>query len=115
MHDKVATKTKKINGSVDALAEALRCIIVLRKIDTDAEAYNFGLFYSTMPAGTELRLTYSEDLHNKMLDPTRAMTSKHKVVAVDDKVIEVDDKVDRMATENKMIAGGIVHWCNTKW
>ena len=27
--------------------------------DTDAEAYNFGLYY-TMPAGTELRLTYSE-------------------------------------------------------
>ena len=27
--------------------------------NTDAEAYNFGLFY-TMPAGTELRLTYSE-------------------------------------------------------
>ena len=26
---------------------------------TDAEAYNFGLYY-TMPAGTELRLTYSE-------------------------------------------------------
>ena len=27
--------------------------------DTDAEAYNLGLFY-TMPAGTEMRLTYSE-------------------------------------------------------
>ena len=27
--------------------------------DTDAEAYNIGLFY-TMPAGTELRVTYSE-------------------------------------------------------
>ncbi len=27
--------------------------------DTDAEAYNLGVFY-TMPAGTELRLTYSE-------------------------------------------------------
>ena len=27
--------------------------------NTDAEAYNLGLFY-TMPAGTELRLTYSE-------------------------------------------------------
>ena len=40
-------------------ADELDCDTCLTDSDTDATAFNLGVFY-TMPAGTELRLTYSE-------------------------------------------------------
>ncbi len=60
---------------------------------TDAEAYNLGVFY-TMPAGTELRLTYSEvDNSNK---------------ASYDYGINVGGA--QVGEDVEMIAVGIVHW-----
>ena len=61
--------------------------------DTDAEAYNLGLFY-TMPAGTELRLTYSEVMNE---DQARYDFGINGGGAAQGQDIE-------------MIAVGIVHW-----
>jgi len=42
---------------------SINCDTCTTDKDTDATAFNLGLFY-TMPAGTELRLTYS-DINNE--------------------------------------------------
>ena len=67
--------------------------------DTDAEAYNIGLFY-TMPAGTELRLTYSkvDNERNAGYDFGIGSTNLWNVT---------DDNEDE---DVEMFAVGIVHW-----
>ena len=62
--------------------------------DSSAEAFNVGLFY-TMPAGTELRLTYSE------VDNDSNAKYNFGIGAAND--VGAGKKVD-------MIAVGIVHW-----
>ena len=61
--------------------------------DTDADAYNVGLFY-TMPAGTELRLTYSE--------------VQNEANASYDFGINVGGA--QVGEDVEMFAVGIVHW-----
>ena len=67
--------------------------------DTDAQAYNIGLFY-TMPAGTELRLTYSkvDNENNAGYDFGIGSTNLWNVT---------DDGEDE---DVEMFAVGIVHW-----
>ena len=70
-----------------------------RDQDTDAEAYNIGVFY-TMPAGTELRLTYSkvDNERNSGYDFGIGSTNLWNVT---------DDAEDE---DVEMFAVGIVHW-----
>ena len=67
--------------------------------DTDAQAYNIGLFY-TMPAGTELRLTYSkvDNEDNSGYDFGIGGTNLWNVT---------DDNSDE---DVSMVSVGIVHW-----
>ena len=67
--------------------------------DTDAQAYNIGLFY-TMPAGTELRVTYSQvdNENNSGYDFGIGGTNLWNVT---------DDNEDE---DVEMFAVGIVHW-----
>ena len=67
--------------------------------DTDAQAYNIGLFY-TMPAGTELRATYSkvDNENNSGYDFGIGGTNVWNVT---------DDDKDE---DIEMFAIGIVHW-----
>ena len=67
--------------------------------DTDAQAYNVGLFY-TMPAGTELRVTYSQvdNENNSGYDFGIGGTNLWNVT---------DDNEDE---DVEMFAVGIVHW-----
>ena len=67
--------------------------------NTDAQAYNLGLFY-TMPAGTELRLTYSQvdNDDNAGYDFGIGGTNLWNVT---------DDNRDE---DVEMFAVGIVHW-----
>ncbi len=61
--------------------------------DTDAEAYNLGVFY-TMPAGTELRLTYSE-------------VDNEDAASYD---FGINGGGSQTGEDVEMIAVGIVHW-----
>ncbi len=86
-------------GDDTATAESMRNDNYFLDRDTDAQAYNVGVFY-TMPAGTELRLTYSK------VDNER--NSGYDFGIGSTNLWNVPD--DNEAEDVEMFAVGIVHY-----